>query len=746
MQQLFTAQREPASSFKIGLIYFNELKDYRSAINSFKKSLKAYSNEVENKDELNFYLGNAYRLISQDDSITQNIKINYQDSAFYYFDTVINQFSSSDLADDAAFYKIKVLEKQYNEQKDGESYQKLKQALSNFKYNYSNSDYTDRVYFLLGKLLLNEGVKNQIDSLDIANAFQNVINSSSDENLRGSAEFYLARLFHITGNDTLAIQTLNDFIKNYSKNSHICEGYLFLSKISESMGELLKAEQLLKQIIDQYYYSSCADSAKMKLGEVLIKQKKFSQALKIYQNLYDELTVKNKNFYPANYTGYNKEVLENVVYELALTNQENDNIESALNFYQEYLLLFPKGKYADKSLFFLGQIFSTRKNTAEQDRAINYFKQLIHDFSDSSLADSALIKLGDLYFQKADYEAANEFYYCAFQSQGLNIDKAYPFSQFIIGLYREGKIPEGNKYLKEFKKKYRSNKSLIAKVMLEKGNYYLKSKDFKLAEKIFKDVKSDFKKSYDGARAEFLLGKLNFILNKDKDALEIMTKIIEKYPDKTSILADVYLTLGNFYYLQAKQIQNAMLAYKKVTELSDIREDQLRYGMNNLIKCYTDLRMREQALSFIRIYLNRFPAAEDLFEKKILMGILYYELKEYDRALSLLRKLKYEANVENEPRIQYWIGECYFAKGEFRRAVSEYLKVVYLSKPTKLNWKVTAQYQAGIAYLKAGELEKAKKIFQRIILEQGADSVFGKPANEKIKEIEYKLAQKSSEG
>jgi len=510
-----------------------------------------------------------------------------------------------------------------------------------------------------------------------------------------------------------------------------------LARILITKNDFEKAGNVLNRVIKQFYYSKYAGDAKLSLAKLLFQQEKYSKAIVIYEELFEELF----NDYNTNENKLNQQ--EEVLYQLAKTKSKIGDREEAIRLYHKYLSLFPLGKYSPHVLFDLGNLFSTNKRE-DQDKAISFFKQLTTDFENSAFQDSALVSIGNLYFYQKEYEKANNYYNRHIENGLADKDYSNTHAQIIIGLYNSGKIQEGNQKLKQFKKLFKDRKDLIAKIMLEKGNYYLKNKNFDPAEKIFKEARSDFKNTQDGAKAEYLLGRLYFILNKDKEALEIMTKIIEKYPDDI-ILSDVYLMLGNFYYLQSRQIESAMLAYKKAISVPGISEEKLQFGMNNLIKCYSDLRLREQALMQIKVYLTEFPTAKDIFEKKVLMGVLYYELKEFDRALDHLRKLKMEADLENEPRIQYWIAECYFGKGEFKRAVSEYLKVVYLSKPTKFQWNVTAQYQAGVAYLKAREPEKAKEIFNKIVKKHGATSVFGKPAKQKIDEINRLLISENND-
>lgn len=733
MQQFIAAQSETSSDFKLGMIYFNEIKDFSSAITYFKKALILKDDSNSADDELLFYLSRSYHLLSLKLNINQGLRQTYADSALQYYSKLIDKFAQSNWVDDAAFYKIELVSRdEFNGTNNRQNYQ-ISNLLTNFKYNYVNSEYLDQVNLMLGEMLLKKGINNSIDSLDIANCFNAVITNSPDNNFKLRAEFNLGILLHKCGDDSAALKNLAYIINKYPGNYFTCRATYSLAEIYESIGEYALAEKFLHDVIENFYYSSFAEDAELFLGRLKIKQSKYSEAVKIYDKLYCTRNI--SDLFDQTHALNDQAQFEQILYNYgSATFRVNDQIKS-IQLFHEYLNLYPSGNHADELLNKLAKIYNTNL-IDDQNKSINYLKQLLKYFPASVYCDSAKIKLGDLYFNKGEYATANEYYDQAIQAVGGN--NPYPISQKVIGLYRSDQVSKANELFNQFKKQYKSDEAYISNLMLEKGDYHLKNKDFKAAESIFKDVRSDFKKTSNGAKAEYLLGRLYFILNKDEEALEIMTKIFEKYPDDR-ILAEVYISLGNFYYLQVKQVDNAMLAFKKVLELKNVNEFQIQIAINNLIRCYGDLRLREQALAMTKSYIERFPGAEDLFEKEVMIGILYYELNEYDRALSWLRKLKHEADFENEPRIQYWIGECYFGKGDFKRAVSEYLKIVYLSKPTKLNWRVTAQFQAGNAYLKAGDPQNAKAIFNRIVLEQGADSVFGKPAQKKIEEIDQML-------
>ncbi len=734
LQQSLISDYE-VTPIKIGLFYFDELKDYRSAANLLKDAyLKKESYPKLDILKLIYYLGRSYQMIADKMAVENYLKQSVIDSAVQYFDMVINNASDVKLSEDAAFYRTNTLKINAAYNRSDSSRSLYKDALNQFRYKYPNSEYLDIINLKLAKLILQKDVETAVDSFDVINCCNFVLEKSDDPLLKAEAQFYKAQLYDKMGYDSKVFDVLENLLDQFSNSHHSCEAYWMLARISEKMGNFKNAEKYLKRIMINYFYTQRAEEATIKIGQILKTEKKSSEAINYYKQILDK-------YYQINsiqVEDTDQLIYENALIEIGKLTQIKGLTENAIDYYRMYLDQFPRGQYADEALYSLGTLFSLPPKN-HPDQAISYLKQLKSDHNASEYIDSTLIKLGDLYFIKNDYANANDFYNEFINKGHPNLSKTYSISQIVIGLYKMGEIAKGDQALKNFKDRFNYDDQLQAKIKLEKGNYYLKNKDFKKAEKIFKEVSSSFKETNVGIKASFFLGKLYFTLNKDDEALQILTKIVEKFPEN-EIIPQIYISLGNFYYLQAKQIQSALLAYKKATEVDKIDQATLKLGMNNLIKCYTDLGMEAQALPLINEYVEKFPTAEDVFEKRILMGIIYYKLKEYDYAIEYLTKLKREADIENEPRIQYWIGECYFGKGQFKQSVSEYLKVAYLSRPTKLNWGVTAQYKAGIAYMKADEYENARNIFKKIVTEQGGESVFGKPAKEKIDEINTIIA------
>ena len=714
---------------EIGHLYFSELKNYDKAISYWKKLLVTDELSEDGKAKTYYFIGKSYFLSAQRDANT--IDASKIDSARNYFARVLNSYSSSEWADDAAFSNIEIYGK--NTHFDDQTF---KQLCTNFLIRYPDSPHAVAIHKHFARLVLKQPNLNSLDSLDITNSLNFLRNHSESAFDSSIVKYMQAALFARMKNDSAAINLLAELAGNKS-NPEPCKTIDLLADIS-LRNNLKEFEKTLSTFAENHFYSPCVPQIKIKLGKIYLDQGQAREAEAIFKGLYHQMI--NGSFFDEGNVQNNCS-LETVIFQLGKTYQSLKQRGKAIQFFQKYLQLFPKGKYSEETIFSLGHLFSDRQ-LEDKRKAIDYFKRFISDFPQSPLADSATVKIGDIFLELKDYNQASNFYLKIIPKPETSVDKAYVEAQNIICQIKKGKIDSKLTFIAAFKKKYGKKHPLVADLMLEAGANFLKAKNFKQAEKIFKDVKSSYKKTYQGARAEFLLGRLYFILNKDEDGLKILIKLIEKYPDQEKIVADAYIALGNFYYLQAKQVQNALFAYQKVTQLKNTTADQEKLAKNNIIRCYTDMRMREQAIAAIHDYVDQYPDSEDIFEKKVSLGILFYELHEYDRALAMLKKLKYEADIENEPRIQYWIGECYAGKGDFKRAVSEYLKISYLSRPTKLNWGVTAQFQAGVAYMKAGEPENAKKIFEKIVRQQGKTTVFGKPAQQKIEELDRLIKQK----
>lgn len=83
-----------------------------------------------------------------------------------------------------------------------------------------------------------------------------------------------------------------------------------------------------------------------------------------------------------------------------------------------------------------------------------------------------------------------------------------------------------------------------------------------------------------------------------------------------------------------------------------------------------------------------------------------FYVRNYQRAIGKFRELVARGgDSELVDNCQYWIGEAYFAMGNYYQAIAEFQKVLPIEKSNKTN---DAQLMIGLAFMKAGEAELAR--------------------------------------
>ncbi len=93
------------------------------------------------------------------------------------------------------------------------------------------------------------------------------------------------------------------------------------------------------------------------------------------------------------------------------------------------------------------------------------------------------------------------------------------------------------------------------------------------------------------------------------------------------------------------------------------------------------------------------------------------------------------AKSKPSPAFYYWLAEAYVAKGDFSRALYQYLRIVDLF-PADEMWTPTAEYKTGIAFELMEEFEEAKKVYNGIIRRRGAQDTWGIEAQKRLEIID----------
>lgn len=87
--------------------------------------------------------------------------------------------------------------------------------------------------------------------------------------------------------------------------------------------------------------------------------------------------------------------------------------------------------------------------------------------------------------------------------------------------------------------------------------------------------------------------------------------------------------------------------------------------------------------------------------------------RNYQNAIEAFESLlASQANHSLADNAQFWIGECHYALGQYKKALIDFEKVFTFPKSNKND---SAQFKLGLCYLRLGDKSKAREEFQRLV-------------------------------
>lgn len=94
-------------------------------------------------------------------------------------------------------------------------------------------------------------------------------------------------------------------------------------------------------------------------------------------------------------------------------------------------------------------------------------------------------------------------------------------------------------------------------------------------------------------------------------------------------------------------------------------------------------------------------------------GYDLFHARNYKQAIEVFESLiASDANNSLSDNAQYWVGECHYALGQYKKAIIDFEKVFTFPRSNK---NPDAQYKLGLCYVRLGDGTKAREEFQRLI-------------------------------
>jgi tetratricopeptide (TPR) repeat protein len=691
---------------ELGKIYFDQLKDYQNALLQFQEAVKHPENSRV-KADIYFHIGECYlNLAKINQDSTQMLPLAKRNFGF-----AMEGIASATKPDLISWRFV-----QMGIYLDNPPPEKQITYIETLMQKYPDSPLREE--WLHSLTALYPSAEKQLRAYDL------LISQLASNETMPTYLYERAQLKEKSLKQN-AVDDYKRIVADYPKSN---VAVLALNQVAldyENQNMYNEAIQLQSKLITDYYYTTTAESVEERIGNNYIRTGDNDKAIKIYSKLLRTVHYDDAVMIREFISGYQLEWL----YKIGQASFLADDIDNARHYLNSYLMKTSIGIHRAEASLLLGDLFMKQN---DPKIAVMTWKKVAP--ADSLRYNIALRKIGDAYYKLGNYKSAANYYMELAKrlTSAAAEEQAEVHALNIIALIRDGNIKQAQNLENLYNKKFKSYKNYHAAFQFEYGDYYRIDKKYDSAVKYYNKVKKSYAKSDYADNAEYHLALVYLALNKQNEALEILTKFSTNYPESEK-LGMVLNTLGGIYF-RSEKYESALTSFKSAMSKPMTIEDR-KSVMSNLIKAYTFVNFWDAALGLSREYIDTYPDAVDVIDKEIIMAQAYVYLNQHDRAVELLKEAKLHADTEKEPEVQFYIGDAYLKAGQYENAIAEFVKIPLLSRKTKLQWEASALFYSGQAYEKLGRIDDAVRMYEEIVKRPGIDIVLKKDAQKRINQI-----------
>lgn len=487
----------------------------------------------------------------------------------------------------------------------------------------------------------------------------------------------------------------------------------------------------LDQHLDTYPYTPYRDEIKLLQGVLEVEKDKYSQALKIF----NEITPTNLSrtsetmfYFHLGYTYLNMDKYDEALAILRpLKQKQNPYYLQAIyyigycyykqNLYpqalSEFLILEELGGYQKIAPYYIVQIYYAN---GEYDKVFNHAKQLLTNNPDNDYNAELHRMIGEIYYQRGNYNEAAH-YLKAYHQLRKNIKKDILRNDlYLLGIscYKNQMYDEAINYLKEIK--LTPADSIAENTCLHLGHCYLRTNDIEKA-KLSYAAAINFQLN-DTLREEAMYNYVR-VTNLQNSALgeniTALNKFIEEYPNSRhmnsiySLMADIYLNSKN--YLKAIE---ALEKVANPPQKIQTTLQHLRFLM--AIDSYMQ-GDRELTLHWCQEIIN-YNGGPSIYltDAYYLKAEAEYLEGEYDKVIKTLYNYKNQVHYNqslNKDNAKYLKAYTYFNKKKYDQALNmfeDYLKGINNTHETYTD----ALNRKGDCYYYLRKFNDANKTYQHV--------------------------------
>ncbi len=699
-------------AFRLGRIYFEDLKDYGRAADQYGQALQLGLDPAQRPTAL-YFQGKAY----ENEALRLSVKAekntaHYEEQAEGLFDQLITEFPASEFSEDAAFSALKL---------------RLQSASNAAGVAAMEADFMRRMqnFKRMGAALLE--VARRYQSLtaysEAAQTYQTILRQYSQSAVAPDALFHLGESLASMAENDSAIAVWQEFVSKHPVHPSAAQAAWRLAGLLTEKGNTTDALRLYETIANRYDYAYPERVVSLARARAFFSAGDHASALQHFQlylrSFHDEFNAL-------------LDVPADVWFDMAVCFDRSGDRKEAKRRYATYLMRDSRSDRSGRAYYALAAIARDENNISLATR----YLQEASRFSIGTAGEfnPASFEAGELYFKSGDYTQAIARYNEALPQVKNDTLTQLIQARMIVSYFRLNNTREADARSASFIRQFPGLSRYAAEFEYERGMVFLRSGDLGNAKRYFDNVIQRYASTTLVPQALYGNARVAELSEKNEEAKKMYESLLQQYAQDPVALR-ARLALGNLLY-NLEQWDEAGRHFKAILDDEQRSPDLVRFAMNNLILVYKELTLYDGALELTRKYIDRFPGDPELINKRIDIGVLYQRLGYYDQSALHLQTLLENADADTEAEIRYYIGEAYFYKGDYQQAILEFLKVPYLvTRRTKVDWIATSYYMAGQAYEKMSKFDQAITMYRQIVERSGIDATFKTAAQKEIDRV-----------
>lgn len=540
------------------------------------------------------------------------------------------------------------------------------------------------------------------------------IGENGSDGRKEEAIFWLAESYYRSDLLKNAEELYRQILEDYPAGSHVEEAYYGLGWTFFRKQDFAKSAEFFTKLVKQFPDTRYGTEALIRKGDGHYILKDYRDAASAYQAAFARSPHSDEGQYAAFQIGQ------------ALYRQRD--YDKSVEAFRNYVKAYPKSSLAPRAYYSIGWSHFQQKKYEE---SIGDLKKLIELYPSSDLLAQANYSIGDSYYNLGNFEQAIEYYKIVLNSFPTSPYAGEAVKSMQFCLESLGRTEEAVQIADTF---VAANPQLeVSKELsFNKAFKFSSGKNYSSAIQEFENYLKKYPDNDRNAEALFYLEKSYAGMNDPEKAAQTFSELQKKFP-KSEFTPMGLLELGKMHLTQQRAIPAD----------SVFREVQLQYPANpvaaeagferaqiNFTKGDTTT-----ALDLYREVATNFKNNEYADQSRYRIGMFLRNKGLVDSARAEFAILAARAD-ENPPlaaEAAYRIGESWLREKKYDSALVAY-KVVREKFSGVEDWFTLAMIGLGECYEQAKEIDAAREIYQTILNLRPTDD-FGKTAQSRLKRL-----------